>query len=213
MFVGPIDPIAIAVDRAGLVYVASTQAKTSRWKSSKSPSSLPKGPRRAMRNAVRSMKTPPRCTWRRPDAATSSGSSTATTAISSSRVRITSAARFRNVDPAPGLIAFDHLGHYLDCTVPQGLGAITTGFRSDGHHRTASPSSPPQREHDQGLQAARSDRSDGRRGAVSEITEHSANIHGEVGPGLRTDRMGVRIRDQPLHEQRLHESAGGTPTA
>lgn len=100
--------------------------------------------------------------------------------------------------PRRGLLAYDSEGHFLDCTVPQGPGAITSAsglvVSPDGEHayvvmrkenivkvfslpRPALPSA-------QG-------------GFVDGVTEHSVTFHGEASPGFDATEVGFEYGTEP----------------
>ena len=188
----------------------STPAKTSRSTSSKNPNSRPKGPREATRIAARSIEN-----------ATAKHVAADPT---SDKIwvldRNTSDFEFQgqnhvcgetsNIDHPPGLIAFDHLGHELDCSVPQGLGAITTG--SGLVVTTERPRLHLDRKENRikvyRLPEETAPTAGG--GAVSQITQKSAQMHGEVGPGFEPTEWGFEYGTSPCSSSTCTKVAGGT---
>ena len=103
-----------------------------------------------------------------------------------------------NTQSRRGLLAYDSEGHFLDCTVPQGPGAITTAsglvVSADGARayvpirksniikvfKLPLPSLPTA----QG-------------GFVDGVTEHSANFYGEASPGFEATETGIEYGTSP----------------
>ena len=209
VFVGPIDPIAVAVDQQGLVYVVDTSENLAVdifEESEFTPEGTQKG--YAARRQI-------------DENATAKHVAADPT---SDKIwvldRNTSDFEFQgqnhvcgetsNVTPRRALIAFDHLGHELDCSVPQGLGAITTGSgmvvttgglafvsikksNKINVYRLPEETSPT---------AAG--------GAVSQITQKSVQMHGEVGPGFEPTEWGFEYGTSPCSSSTCAKVPGGT---
>ena len=106
------------------------------------------------------------------------------------------------------IVAYDHLGHQLDCTVPQGPGELPSAGGLAVTGTGLAVCDRADRKQGQRLPAAAGDGA--RRRRPDGLCDHDRN--GEAprpgGAGLRTDRIHLRIRDRPLLEQHLHQGPG-----
>ena len=209
MFVGPIDPIAVAVDQLGLVYVVDTSENLAVdifEESEFTPEGTQKG--FAERRQI-------------DENATAKHVAADPT---SDKIwvldRNTSDFEFQgqnhvcgetsNVTPRRALIAFDHLGHELDCSVPQGLGAITTGsgmvVTTGGLAFVSIKKSNKINVYRLPEETAPTAAG----GAVSQITQKSAQMHGEVGPGFEPTEWGFEFGTSPCSSSTCAKVPGGT---
>jgi hypothetical protein len=97
-----------------------------------------------------------------------------------------------------GLLAYDNEGHLLDCTVPQGPGAITTASGLVVSADAARAYVPIRKSNivkvfklpQPSLPAAQG-------GFVDAVTEHSASFHGEASPGFEATEIGFEYGTVP----------------
>lgn len=115
-----------------------------------------------------------------------------------------------NLTPRRALIAYDHLGHELDCAVPQGLGAITTGsglvVTTGGLALVSIRKSNKINVYR--LPEETAPTAGG--GAVSAITQKSAQMHGDVGPGFEPTEWGFEYGTSPCSSSTCSKVTGGT---
>ena len=210
VFVGPIDPIAIAVDREGLIYAVDTSENLAVDIFEESEFT-PEGTQRGYADR------------RQIDENATAKHVSADPTADKVWVLDRNTSDFEGfqgqnhvcnetseIGHRRALIAYDHLGHQLDCSVPQGLGAITTGsgllvtanglaFVSiKGENRIKVYRLPEETAPTAGG------------GAISQITQKTAQMHGEVGPGFEPTEWGFEYGTSPCASSSCTKVAGGT---
>ena len=210
VFVGPIDPIAIAVDREGLIYAVDTSENLAVDIFEESEFT-PEGTQRGYADR------------RQIDENATAKHVAADPTADKVWVLDRNTSDFEGfygqnhvcnetseIGHRRALIAYDHLGHQLDCSVPQGLGAITTGsglvITTDGlafisiraENRIKVYRLPEETAPTAGG------------GAISQITQKTAQMHGEVGPGFEPTEWGFEYGTSPCASSSCTKVTGGT---
>ncbi|HEX3242834.1 MAG TPA: hypothetical protein VHQ97_07115 [Solirubrobacterales bacterium] len=208
-FAGPIDPIAVAVDREGLIYVVDT-AESLAVDIFEESEFTPEGTQRGFADR------------RQIDEDATAKHVAADPTSDKVWVLDRNISDFEfggqnhvcgetsNISPRRALIAYDHLGHELDCSVPQGLGAITTGsglaITTNGFAFVSIRKSNKINVYRLPEETAPTAAG----GAVSQITQKSIQMHGEVGPGFEPTEWGFEYGTSPCSSSTCTKVTGGT---
>ena len=108
-----------------------------------------------------------------------------------------------NVPRRRGLLAYDTEGHFFDCTVPQGPGALTsaTGMtvNADGTRAyvVVGRGRPEEENVIKVFKLPQPELPSAEGGFVDGVTEHSATFHGEASPGFLATETGFEYGTEP----------------